>query len=101
MSAVERARFAHWIDVHETNHIGVDSDALWSELELLEAVEGIGPRMPRLGDVVRVKYGAAIFKGAVTRIQGVKFQVDAFSQFLSFTIEDLVADVEEGDSAPQ
>lgn len=102
MSTVDRIRFAHWIDLHEMDHIGVDSEALWRELEVLEAVQTLGPRRPEVGETVtvRLRTGPSTYVGVVTKFEGDRFVIGSFSGYISFTTDDLVA-VDEDNSAPQ
>lgn len=77
----DRARFAHWIDLHHMvcgkvtcqlcSNEHFDSDTLWQELDTLEEIRKeipALPPMPEMGAHVYVQCGDAVLSGNVSYV---------------------------------
>jgi hypothetical protein len=107
MATVDRARFAHWVDLNEMEHVGVDSGALWRELEVLQSAERsidlLGLNIPKVGDTVKVLSFGQIMVGQVCHVYSDgSFSVRGsfYGSVSVFTVNDLVP-AEPDDSAVQ
>lgn len=107
MSTVDRIRFAHWVDLNELEHVGVDSGALWRELEVLESAERsidlLGLNIPNVGDIVKVRSFGQIMEGRVCHVYSDgSFSVRGsfYGSVSVFTVNDLVT-AESDDPASQ
>lgn len=93
-SPTDSARFAHWIDLNEMDHIGVDSSLLWRELDTLEAIRGEIPplpEMPKVGDHVYVRCSNTVLLGSVIAIYP-----DKYSGWGAISSESFMVDTKSG-----
>lgn len=92
MTNVDRIRFAHWIDLHELDHIGVDSEILWNELEALEeAAKTLSPVL-KVGDTVCIRWAGMSVTGKVSWIYDDRFSFGVWVGYETavFTLDDLI-----------
>jgi hypothetical protein len=92
MTNIDRIRFAHWIDLHELDHIGIDSETMWNEIETLEETAKTLPPVLKVGDTVCVTWAGMSVTVRVSWIFSDGFSFGAWVGYQTsvFTLDDLV-----------
>jgi hypothetical protein len=98
MTNIDHIRFAHWIDLHELNHIGIGSEAMWNELEALEETARALSPVLKVGDTVRVRWAGMPITARVSWLFSDGFSFGAWVGYQTgvFTLDDLM-DIEDND----